>query len=63
MVKNLPDTGRDVRDSGLIPGSGRSLRGGRQSAPVFLPGDSPRIEEPAGLSPWGSQESDTSEAT
>ena len=29
MVKNLPDNGRDVRDSGLIPGSGRSLRGGQ----------------------------------
>ena len=29
MVKNLPDNAGDVRDSGLIPGSGRSLGGGQ----------------------------------
>ena len=28
-VKNLPADAGDVRDSGLIPGSGRSPRGGR----------------------------------
>ena len=28
MVKNLPTKAGEVRDSGLIPGSGRSPRGG-----------------------------------
>ena len=28
MVKNLPATAGDIRDSDSIPGSGRSLRGG-----------------------------------
>ena len=28
MVKNLPVKAEDVRDMGLIPGSGRSPRGG-----------------------------------
>ena len=28
MVKNLPANARDARDSGLIPGSGRSPGGG-----------------------------------
>ena len=28
MVKNLPDTARDVRDMGSFPGSGRWPRGG-----------------------------------
>ena len=27
-VKNLPDNAGDIRDMGLIPGSGRSLGGG-----------------------------------
>ena len=28
MVKNLPAKARDIREAGLIPGSGRSLGGG-----------------------------------
>ena len=28
MVKNLPPNSGDIRDMGLIPGSGRSLGGG-----------------------------------
>ena len=30
-VKNLPAYGADVRETGLIPGSGRSPRGGNGS--------------------------------
>ena len=30
-----------------------------QPTPVFLPGESPRTEEPGGYSPWGCKESDT----
>ena len=42
-VKNPPANAGDVRDSGSIPGLGRSLGGGRgnqQDSPVFLPGES-----------------------
>ena len=39
MVKNPPANAGDVRDSGLIPGSGRSS-GGVHGTSVFLPGES-----------------------
>ena len=40
----------DVRDMGLIPGSGRSpWRRTQQPTPVFLPGRIPWTEEPGGL--------------
>ena len=32
-----------------------------QRTPVFLPGESPRIGEPGGHSPWGCRESDGTE--
>ena len=39
VVKNPPANAGDIRDAGLIPGSGRSpWRRGRQPTPVFLPG-------------------------
>ena len=39
MVKNLPANARDTRDSGSVPGSGRSPGvGNGKPAPVFLPG-------------------------
>ena len=31
MVKNLPANARDIRDTGSIPGSGRSTGGGRDN--------------------------------
>ena len=37
VIKNLP---ANARDTGSIPGSGRSLREGNGNAPVFLPGES-----------------------
>ena len=41
MVKNPPDNAGDLRDSGSIPGLGRSRGGGQNtSTPVFLPGES-----------------------
>ena len=43
----------NVGDLGLIPGLGRSPGGGH--SPVFLPGESPRTEEPGGLQSMGSQ--------
>ena len=42
VVKNLPANAGDIRDSVLIPGSGRSPGGGGawRPTPVFLPGES-----------------------
>ena len=42
VVKNLPGNAGDLRDVGLIPGSGRFLwRRVWQSTPVLLHGESP----------------------
>ena len=49
VAKNLPVNARDVRDVGLIPGSGRSPGLGRS------PWESPWTEEPGGLQSKGSQ--------
>jgi len=55
---------RDTRDTGLIPGSGRSPGGGKwQPTPVFLPGKSHGWRNLAGSGPWGRQESDMTEVT
>ena len=48
------ESARNVGDLGLIPGLGRSPGGG-QPTPVFLPGESPRAEEPGRLQSMGSQ--------
>ena len=48
------ESARNVGDLGLIPGLGRSPGGG-QPTPVFLPGESPRAEEPGRLQSIGSQ--------
>ena len=53
MVKNLPANVGDIRDSGSIPGSGRSPEEGGSS--VFFPGESQWTEEPGGLQSMGSQ--------
>ena len=39
VIKNLPASVGDMKDVGLIPGSGRSP-GGEQPTPAFLPGES-----------------------
>ena len=40
MVKNPPANAGDIRDSGSIPGLGRSSGGGNGNpTPVFLPGE------------------------
>ena len=51
MVKNPPAMREDL---GSIPGLGR-LTWAWQHTPVFLPGESPRTEEPGGLQSMGSQ--------
>ena len=41
VIKNLLANARDVRDTGSIPGLGRSPEGGNgKPTPVFLPGES-----------------------
>ena len=52
VVKNPPANAEDIRDIGLIPGSGRSP-GARawQSIPVFLPGESHGQKSMVGYSP------------
>ena len=35
VVKNLPANGRDIRDGGSIPGSGRSSGGGHGNPPQY----------------------------
>ena len=63
MVKNTPAYAGDIRDMGLIPGLGRSPRGGHDthlSIPTW------RIlwtEERGGLWPIGSQRVGMTEAT
>ena len=49
-VKNPPANAGDVRDTGSIPGSGRSPRGG-QPTPVFVPGKSHLQRSLEGYSP------------
>ena len=55
MVKNPP--ARDVRDVGLIPGSGKHPAGGWQPSSVFLPGKSLGEKSLAGYSLQGHKES------
>ena len=50
VVKNLTANAGDVKEAGLIPGSGRSSGGGHGN-PVFLPGESPIQRSLAGYSP------------
>ena len=47
MVKNLPAKAEDVRDTGLIPGSGRSYGGGQGN-----PLQSSCLENPMDAGAW-----------
>ena len=61
MVKNPPANAGDVSDAGSIPGSGRSPGRAWQPTPILLPGESHGQRSLVGYSPWGRQESDTTE--
>ena len=57
IVKNLP---ANAGDPGSIPGSVRSPGEGKwPPTPVFLSGESHGQRSPAGCSPWGCKELDT----
>ena len=64
VVKNPPANAGEIRDMGLIPGSGRSSGGGHDN-----PLQNSCLENPhgqrslAGYGPWGHKESDITEAT
>ena len=49
MVKNLPVNAEDVRDSGSVPGLGRSLEEGMETHSSILAWRIPWAEEPGGL--------------
>ena len=51
MVKNPPADEGDIRDSGSIPGLGRSPGGGQHPTPVLLPGEPHRQKRLKGYSP------------
>ena len=64
VVKNLPANARDVRDTGLIPGSGRfPSRSSRQPTPAFLPEESHGQRTLEDYSPWSHEELDITETT
>ena len=59
MVKNPPVNAGHAKDTGSIPGSGRSPGAGNGNSLSILTWKIPWIEEPGGLQSVGSQESQT----
>ena len=55
MVKNPPAIAGDVRDTDLIPGSGRSLGGGTATHSSIFAWRIPWAEEPGGVQSMGPQ--------
>ena len=55
MVKNLPANAGDIRDVGLIPGSGRSPGEGIATHSSIVAWRLPWTEEPGGLQSMGLQ--------
>ena len=53
VVKNSPANVGDMRDTGSIPGQGRSLEEEMATTPVFLPGKFHGQRSLAGYSPQG----------
>ena len=55
MVKNQPTNEGDLRDTGLIPGLGRSSEGGHGNPLQYSCLENPVNREPGGLQSIGSQ--------
>ena len=55
MVKNPPSNAEDLRDTGLIPGSGGSPEGGMAAQSSILAWRIPGTEEPGKLQSMGLQ--------
>ena len=64
VIKNPPASAGDVRDTGVIPGSGRfPWRRKWQPTPVFLPGESHGQRSLVGYTVQKVMESDATETT
>ena len=63
VVKDPPANAKDTEDAGLIPGSGRSPRGGNGNPLQYPCLENAMHKGARGLQSMGSQESDTTEAT
>ena len=63
MVKNLPTNAGDIRDSSLIPGSGRSPGGGNGNPLQYSGLENPMDRETWGLQSLCCKELDTTEVT
>ena len=64
VVKNLPANAADIRDMGLIPGSGRFPGGGRGNLLQYSSLENPHGQRSlAGYSLYGCTELDTTEVT
>ena len=61
VVKNLPANAGNARDTGSIPGLGRSPGEEMATYSSILACRIPRTEEPGGYGLWGCKESDTNE--
>ena len=61
VVKNSPVDAGASGDAGSIPGSGRLSGGGNSTHSSILAWRIIQTEDPAGCSPWGHKESDTTE--
>ena len=59
--KELPANARDIRDTGLTPGLGRS-HGGGQPTPSFLPRESHEQRTLEGCVSWGPSESGSTDS-
>ena len=59
IIKNLPANAGDARDTGSIPGLGRSPGIGKGNPLQYPCLENPM--EPGGYSPWGCKESDTAQ--
>ena len=58
MVQNPPANAGDIRDAGLIPGSGKSPKEGNGHPLLVLPGKPHGQRSLAGYSPRGQKEMD-----
>ena len=64
LEKNLPVKAGDIRDTGLIPGSGGSPGGGHGNPLQYACLENPHGQRSlAGYSSWGHKESDMTEVT
>ena len=63
MVKNTPAIAGEVRDTGSIPGSGRSPGGGHGNPLQYSCLENPMDRGAWQNPPWGRKESDMTEVT